>query len=715
MKYFLPLFLLLQCSVVAQKPLFPAYDFFKSCDPAGEFAYLVTNAYYKPGGHTLDSTAIHQWISPMDSIQRFFFFASASFWVFDNSDTEQLMAYLPDYEQDFIKALHSLSFSPEEIACLDRLLEHLSSLKRLGAPFRTYYGCDISFRDEDHALLIHRFARAQFNRLFATDLFGQAGVDTRYTGLLSKKDGHLYYALQVKNGIPVMEEQRDSSDRLLQRSYFNAEGQDSCKQWFYPNGQLWQEETQRPQVRTESEYYASGKAFRTNYRHYRDSTNQYIDSSATVVFHENGQKLYESTSISAGFPTGNGYIEQESAWDEQGRTVFGKGNGIRSTYELKDGKLHYAKQELELDSSLFLPFTPLLHWEDATRALVDSVTKRYLRTHSWTDYRTDARACFQHLSSANNAQLDSTQQAVLAPVFEIICSVYAPWAPEDSIGIAPLEPAKYPDEKWHKAFIIDHYHGFPFREATLDRLYRLDYEEAVKEKTWFYAEESGTNGIAKSAWDALCFKIQYLKQTATPDELITWLCEPIGSLHYLYPEIWAYDTIYPSQNKALAVTRDTMERIWLPQLKKLNAQVWKKLGKEERQQVTELRKIYQEFITTYRANSALLRYRIHRNQTPQRTLFIESLYDFMEGSYPNFRYMNLTTSKPAGLSRNDLTMLSRSIYDALGAKKQDLEQIEKQLFASLAPCSSIWITPFSWYWRGQDQEMLRALNLMMLE
>lgn len=710
MKQLLVVLLLLNFDANAQKPFFHAFDYFANHLNEEAFPYETSSAYFH---HLTDTTARQQWLQSLDSLQRHFFFASAAFRVYDNSDCEQLMVYLPQHESDFLAALHAVSFSEKEIACFAQILANLSLCKRTGEKYRTYRGCNIGFNNHAHAKTMHTFADKHFNQLFITE-FTQ-GIDPQYTGSVQKQTPVDRRVLQVKKGIPTIEELFDSVGRLELRYIYSNAGEDSCRQWFYPNGQLEHEEITKPQVRKTVAYYASGKVFRTEYWHYRDSNNNHFDSTATLVFHENGQKLYESISNFSANPKKTGLMQNETAWDEAGRVVFNKGNGIRSTYELKDGKLHYAKQELELDSSLFLPFTPLLQWEDATRALVDSVTKRYLRTHSWTDYRTDVRACMQYLDAATNTQLDSTQQAVLAPVFEIICSVYAPWAPEDSIGIAPLEPAKYPDEKWHKAFIIDHYHGFSFREATLDRLYRLDNEEAVKEKTWFYAEESSTNGITKSAWDALCFKIQYLKQTATSDELITWLCEPIGSLHYLYPEIWAYDTIFPSQNRAIAVTRDTMERIWLPQLKKLNAQVWKKLSKEERQQITELRKIYQEFITTYRANSALLRHRIHRNQTPQRTLFIESLYDFMEGSYPNFRYMNLTTSKPAGLSRNDLTMLSRSIYGALGARKQDLEQIEKQLFASLAPCSSIWITPFSWYWRGQDQEMLRALNLMMIE
>ncbi|HLP93282.1 MAG TPA: hypothetical protein VK168_04560 [Saprospiraceae bacterium] len=710
MKQLIYFLLFFSLSTNAQKPFFHAFDYFANHHDDEAFAYETSSAYLY---HAYDTTARQQWLQSLDSLQRHFFFASAAFRVYDNSDCEQLMVYLPQYEAEFLAALRAVSFSEKEVSCFAQILANLSLCKRTGEKYRTYRGCNIGFNNDSHAKLMHTFVHKHFDQLFSTEF--AEGIDPYYTGNVKKQAYNETQVLQVRSGFPVVKEIYDTTGAIRLRFVYSNDSKDSCRQWFYPNGQLEHEEITKPQVRKDMEYYASGKVFRTEYWHYRDSNNNHFDSTATLVFHENGQKLYESISNFSANPKKTGLIQQETAWDEAGRVVFNKGNGIRSTYELKDGKLHYAKQELELDSSLFLPFTPLLHWEDATRARVDSVTKRYLRTHSWTDYRTDARACMQYLDAATNTQLDSTQQAVLAPVFEIICSVYTPWSPEDSIGIAPLEPAKYPDEKWHKALIVDKYHGFPFREATLDRLYRLDNEEAVKEKTWLYAEKSGTTGTTRSAWDMLCFKIQYLKQTATPDELITWLCEPIGSLHYLYPEIWAYDTIYPSQNRALAATRDTMERLWLPKLRNLNKQVWKKLSKEERQQITALRKIYQEFITTYRANSALLRYRIHRNQTPQRTLFIESLYDFMEGSYPNFRYMNLTTSKPAGLSRNDLTMLSRSIYDALGAKKQELEQIEKQLFASLAPCSSIWITPFSWYWRGQDQEMLRALNLMMIE
>ena len=89
----------------------------------------------------------------------------------------------------------------------------------------------------------------------------------------------------------------------------------------------------------------------------------------------------------------------------------------------------------------------------------------------------------------------------------------------------------------------------------------------------------------------------------------------------------------------------------------------------------------------------------------------------LKGEIQSLRRANkqLVVHRPAGLVRGELEYLSDKIYTSLGDQKKDLQNIEKQIFAALEPCSSIWIPPFVWYWKGQNESMIRALNFMLIE
>lgn len=474
-------------------------------------------------------------------------------------------------------------------------------------------------------------------------------------------------------------------------------------------------------IRSVTEYYETGSLFKTHYTHYRKNKNEGLDSMATMVYHENGHKLYEHISSSIGLPKDLGSFWTEKAWDDSGNIEYEKGNGMVSTYELKDGKLFVQKRELKLDSSLFLAFTPLLHWEDSIRAFVDDITKDYIKTHPWAGYPSSAETCLSSLTTSTQSRLDSFQKAVLHPVFEVICSIYHPWHEADSLVLTNLlkTPAtqKDPHESLKKELIFNWYYGFPFGTETLHSIYLLQNDKSLQRQSWYYLDKEGGEDkkLARSRWDVLVFELQFLKQRASPEEMIVWMARNLTHLTYLYKDPWAYDTVFPTQTRALLATQDSMERFWLPKLKKLQKKVWKKLTEEERSQIIALRKTYQEVIQNNRKETQLMRYRLHRNQTPNRNDYTETLYDFIETSYPNFRYLQLLVHRPAGLVRGELEALSDHIYAGLGKQKDDLQKIEKQIFAALKPCVSIWSSAFAWYWKGKDEERLRALNFMLID
>jgi len=718
MKYILPGLLFIGFSAVAQKPFFPAYDYFEVRDPKF-FAHEVTSAYVFPDSRERDTTTLGQWLNTLEPIQRHFFFCAAVFQVGDDAEWEPLMVYIPKYQEDILNGLRGLSFPEEQISCFSKVLEHISLLKRKGARYKPFYGCEVDLHNDATESRLSQFARANFDRLFSTDL--ENGLNPQYSGSLTKQKYQQQYTLQVKNGIPVSEEIRDTLGELYRRTFFSSAGKDSCRQWLYKNGFLKRETIEKPGESLDIEYYDTGKTFKVDYRHYSKKENVDMDSMATLFYHESGRKLYERISSSIGLPKDLGSFWTEKAWDDSGKIEYEKGNGILSTYELKEGKLHIPKRELKLDSSLFLAFTPLLHWEDSTRAFVDAVTKDYIRTHPWAGYSSSAETCIASLSSNTKSRLDSFQQAVLSPVFEVICSIYQPWQELDSLPLTTefkKSVAKTdPHEKLKKELIVNRFHGFSFGTETLHRIYLLQNNEPIKQQSWYYPQKGETEetNYGRSRWDMTIFELQFLKQSASPEELIVWMGRSIGDLHYNYQQAWDYDTVFPEQLKKLLATQDSMERYWHPKLKKLQKKVWKKLNEEEQSQVIALRKVYHEFVRNYRAESQRLRYRLHRNQTPNRGDFYEALYDFIDTEYPNFRYMQMGVHRPAGLVRGELESLSNSIYAGLGKQKEDLQTIEKELFASLKTCYSIWNSPFAWYWRGSNESVLRALNFMMIE
>ncbi|MCC7466180.1 MAG: hypothetical protein IT261_07930 [Saprospiraceae bacterium] len=220
---------------------------------------------------------------------------------------------------------------------------------------------------------------------------------------------------------------------------------------------------------------------------------------------------------------------------------------------------------------------------------------------------------------------------------------------------------------------------------------------------------------SRSEWDILAFRMQFLKQTATADELITWLSRRMIDIPYVYKRAWENEPNYQRQYRIMLAVQDTVKNFWRPQLSKWRHKVWKQLSREERAQITALREAWRQFVQENQAEVDQYLYRTYRNQVPYRSAWYGSLYDLIRKDYPSYRLMQLRIRRPADLTRSELQDLSRSIYNALGKQKEDLLRLEKALFKALAPCEYLWLSPYSWYWRGQDEEMLRALNLMIGE
>ena len=716
MKQLLIAFFAISCTAAAQKPDFPAYEYFRNTAPEF-FVHEITYAYSFPDSRERDRVTIDQWFSTLQPIQKQFFFCSLMYQRGESSEWDYLLGYLPTYEADILNGVKALGVSAEDYACFTRLIGHLSAIKRDGKAYKTFYGCRFDFHSARIRQLMSQYIHANVK-----DLFHAPDFNSKFTGTLNKQFYTDRWTLQVSQGMPVWEEWRDSLGVLDRKTYFAANGQDSCKQWFYANGNLKSQDVSNQEEAWESEYYPSGKRFKSAYHHKKPNTNGQSDTVTSSIYSEQGQLLYRLTNSSRGIPaTISGTFFTETAWDDAGNIVYEKGNGLYPSYELQDGKMVMTKQELRLDSSIYQGLSDFLSWKNETRVFVDSITKHYLRTHSWTSRTGSAEACFAYLDGQTGSRLDSLQRSILNPVFGAICAIYTPELATDTLlqteAFKNSRSSENPHENPIKSLIVNTFHNCPFRSETLHRIYLLENNPVVLDQSWHYPDTQKQEDIriGRSEWDKLQFGLQFLRHSATADELIRWMSQPVARLQYPYQEVWEYNLQFPAQIEALRATKDSMNRIWLPKLKALQKKVWKKLSEEERTQISALREAKRQFVITQRAETQQRHFQSCRNQAPFRWAFYVSMYDFIDSYYPNFRFQKIVQSRPAGLVRGELDAISEHVNTALGKDLEALKAIEKQIFASLQPCDTIWSSPFAWYWRGQDEVKLRALNFMLIE